>query len=167
MIKKTVEKAINDQIKQEIYSAYLYLSMSAYCESVNLSGLAHWMRIQFDEEMAHALRLFDFLINRGGRVTLQAIEKPPADFASPLEIFQQALEHEKNVTAMIEKLYETAAKENDYATQVELQWFISEQVEEEKSAGAIVEQLKLVGKDNAAMLMLDRQLASRTVEKVG
>src|SRR5215203_264239 len=132
--KQPVQDAINNQINKELFSAYVYLSMSGYCESINLPGFAHWMRMQAQEEVSHGMRLFDYVNNRGGRVELQAIEKPPTDFQSPLALMQGTLEHEQRVTAMIEKLYELAAKENDYATQAELQWFIIEQVEEEKNA---------------------------------
>lgn len=164
MLNETVEKAINEQIKNEFYSAYLYLSMSAYCERINLGGFANWMRLQYEEETAHALRLFDFLNDREGNVKLLTIQQPPSEFSSPLEIFREVLAHEKKVTAMIHELYALSVKENDYPTQVEMQWFITEQVEEEKSASEIVEQLKMVGDDNTALLMLDRQLAARTAE---
>ncbi|HEX9654171.1 MAG TPA: ferritin [bacterium] len=158
---KTVETAINEQIKHEMDSAYLYLSMAAYCESKNLSGFAHWMRKQFEEEMGHALRLYDFVIDRGGRVLLNAIEKPTADFGAPAEIFKKVLEHEQKVTGLINKLYELAVKESDYPTQVELHWFIKEQVEEEKSASSILEQVKMVGEHGPALHRMDRILARR------
>ncbi|MFQ5770503.1 MAG: ferritin [bacterium] len=161
MINKTVENAINAQIKHELDSAYLYLAMSAHCESINLNGFAHWLRSQYEEELSHAMRLFDFLNERGGRVILQSIDQPPADFRSPLEMFKQVLEHEKKVTGLIHQLYELAVKENDYPTQVELQWFITEQVEEEASVGNIVEQLKLAGEHGTALLMMDKHLAKR------
>lgn len=161
MFNKKLQDAINDHIKHELYSAYLYLSMSAHFEGVNLPGFARWMRVQSQEESSHAMKLFDFIHERGGRVVLQAIAQPPGDFKSPLDVFQQALEHEQKVTGMIHRLYELAGKENDYATQVMLQWFITEQVEEEKTAGDIVEQLKMVGEQPAGVFMLDRQLGAR------
>jgi len=117
--------------------------------------------VQWQEELNHALKLAGILTDRGGRVTLQAVEKPPSEFKSPLDVFQQVLAHEQKVTALINKLYEAALKENDYATQVELQWFIQEQVEEEKNAAGIVEQLKMVGDSGTPLIMLDRQLAAR------
>lgn len=163
MINKTVQDAINEQIKKEFYSAYLYLSMAAYCDSINLPGFANWMRLQYQEENAHALRLFDFLNDRGGRVKLLAIEQPPSEFQSPLSLFEEVLAHERKVTGSIHDLYALAVKENDYPTQVEMQWFISEQVEEEKSAGDIVEQLKLAGDNKTALMMLDRELSSRQI----
>ena len=161
MFKQAVQDAINEQINQELYSAYTYLSMSAYCESTNLTGFANWMRMQSREEVAHAMRLYDYVVDRGGRVFLKAIDAPPVDFRSPLDVMQQTLEHEQHVTALIEKLYEVALKETDYATQAALQWFITEQVEEEKNASAIVEQLRMVGDNRTALLMLDMELGKR------
>jgi ferritin len=162
---KTVENAINEQIKHEIDSAYLYLSMAAYCESKNLSGFAHWMRKQFEEEMEHAMKLYDFVIDRGGRVILNAIDKPISDFGAPEDIFQKVLDHEQKVTGLINKLYEVAIKENDYPTQVELHWFIKEQVEEEKNANSVLEQLKMVGEHGPALHRLDRILARRGAQE--
>ena len=161
MLSKTLEEAINDQIKNELYSAYLYLSMSAYLEANNMPGSARWMRLQSQEETSHAMKLFDYMYDRGNRVVLQAIDQPPSEFASALDIFEKALGHEQKVTGMINRIYELAVKENDYPTQVELQWFITEQVEEEKSAGDIVEQLKIVGEHGPSMIMLDRALGAR------
>jgi len=161
MINKHVEEAINEQIKNEFFSAYLYLSMSAYCEFINLPGFAQWMRMQYEEEMAHALRLFDFLIDRDGTVDLRVIDKPAAEFKSPLRVFEDVLAHEQKVTKMIHDLYALSVKENDYPTQVEMQWFITEQVEEEKNAGDVVQRLKLAGDDNTALLMLDREMSNR------
>jgi len=164
MLSKEVEKAINNQIKNEYYSSYIYLSMAAYCESINMQGFAKWMRTQSDEEMKHAMRLFDYVIDRDGRVVLQSIPKPPLEFGSLAKIFQQVLDHEREVTSLINKLYELAINDNDHATAVELQWFISEQVEEEKSAKDILGKLKLAGDDPSALLILDRQLSERAVE---
>ncbi len=161
MLSKTLEAAINEQIKNELYSAYLYLSMSAYLEANNMPGSARWMRLQSEEETSHAMKLFDYMNDRGNRVVLQAIDQPPSEFASVLDIFEKALEHEQKVTGMINRIYELAVKENDYPTQVELQWFITEQVEEEKSAGDIVEQLKIVGEHGPSLIMLDRALGAR------
>lgn len=161
MIKPAVQDAINDQINHELFAAYIYLSMSAYFESTNLPGFATWMRAQAQEEIVHGMKLFDFLNDRGGRVVLKAVEAPPTEFKSPLEVFEQALKHEQKVTGMISTLYETAAKANDFAAQVALQWFITEQVEEEKTADLMVEQLKMIGNDRPAMLMLDRELGLR------
>lgn len=161
MLSKAVQDAINEQIKNEFYSAYLYLSMSAHFESGNLQGFAHWMRLQAQEEQGHALKFFDYMHDRGGAVRLQAIDRPPAEWKSSLELFQQVLEHEQMVTGMIHRLYELAAKENDYATEIMLQWFITEQVEEEKNATQIIDQLKLIDAHGTAVLMLDKQLSKR------
>jgi ferritin len=161
MLSKALQNAINGQIQHEFYSAYLYLSMSAHFETVHLPGCARWMRLQSQEEAAHAMKLFDFVLEREGRVVLQAIEQPPAQFKSPVTVFQQALEHERKVTGMIHRLYELAAKENDYATQVMLQWFIEEQVEEERSANDIMEQFKMIGDQPAALFILDKDVGAR------
>jgi len=164
MLGEKLQDAINEQVNKELYSAYLYLSMSAYCEAENLPGFAGWMRAQAQEEVAHAMRFFDYVISRGNRVVLKAIEMPPPIWKSPTEMFEQVLEHERKVTGMINRLYELAVKENDYATQMELQWFITEQVEEEESAGQVVDQLKRVGDQPMGLLMLDRQLGERQAE---
>lgn len=161
MLSKTIQDAFNTQVKNEIESAYLYLAMAQYCESVNLSGFAHWLTEQWEEELEHAEKLMGYMNDKGGRVLLEAIAKPPADFASPTKVFEEVFAHEQKVTSLINQLYALALKENDYATQVELQWFIKEQVEEEKNAEAILNQLKMVGESGAPLLMIDRQLANR------
>ncbi len=161
MLAKAVQDAMNEQIKTEFYSAYQYLSMAAYCESVNLPGFAHWMRIQAREEVEHAMKFYDFVLDRGGRVLLQAIDQPVIEFGSPREVFEQALEHEQKVTATINELYTLAVEENDYASQAFLQWFVTEQVEEEKNAGDVVETLKMIGDKSEALFLLDRELGSR------
>ena len=166
MISPTVQSALNDQIKHEFFSSYLYLAMSAYFETLSLPGFARWMRLQSQEEQAHAMKFFDFVNDRGGSVELQAIEQPPGEFQSPLDVFEQALGHERRVTALIHRLYELTLKENDYATQTLLQWFITEQVEEEKNASQIVEQLKMTGGEPAALLLLDHALRGRGGEGV-
>jgi len=167
MFKQPVQDAINDQINKELFSAYVYISVSAYCESNNLPGFAHWMRQQSKEEVAHAMRLYDFVLDRGGRVVLTAIAAPPVEFKSILDVMQQTYEHEQRVTAMIERLYEVASKEQDYATQTMLQWFITEQVEEEKNASLILEQLKMVGDARSALLLLDMEMGKRGPEAQG
>jgi len=161
MLSKSLQDAINEQIKNEIQSAYLYLAMAQHCHSVNLPGFAHWLTKQWHEELEHAMKFMGHVNDRGGRVVLGAIEKPKAEYASPLAVFKQVLEHEQKVTAMIHKLYALALKENDYPVQIELQWFIKEQVEEEKNATEIVEQLKMIGDSGTPLIMLDRQLGSR------
>lgn len=165
MLNKALQKAINEQIKNELSSGYLYLSMSAHFVAVNLPGFARWMRLQSQEEVSHAMKLFDFIHERGGRAVLQAIDQPPAEFKSPLDVFQQVLEHERKVTGMIHRLYELAVKENDYATQVMLQWFITEQVEEEKGPSEVVAQLKMIGDQGAALFMLDKELGARETDR--
>lgn len=159
-----VLNALNDQIKHELYSAYVYLSVSAYCERLSLPGFAHWMRLQSQEEVAHAMKLFDYINDRGGMVTLQTIDAPATEFGSAQAIAEKALEHERRVTGLIERLYGLAVQEGDYATQALMQWFITEQVEEEKNAGLLVDQLKMVGENRSALLMLDMELGKRQPE---
>jgi len=161
MLGEKLQNAINDQIKEELYSAYLYLSMAAHFEDANLPGFAHWMRLQSQEELAHGLKFFDFIAGRNGRVRLQALPQPPTDFGSPQSIFQQALEHEQHITARIHALYELALKESDHASRSLLQWFVDEQVEEERNAQTIVDTLKMTGEGGMALMMLDRQLGAR------
>lgn len=158
---KKLCKAINDQIKNEFYSAYLYLSMAAYFESINLGGFAHWMRKQAKEEQGHAMKIFDFLRDRGVVVILQAIPEPPNSFSSPKQVFEETLKHEQKVTELIDKLYALSNQGGDNASAVFLQWFITEQVEEEKNATTILEQLKIIKPDSPALFMLDRALAQR------
>lgn len=159
----TMHDAMNEQIKNEFYSAYLYLSMSAYFETINLPGFAHWMQIQVQEEVGHAMKLYNFINERGGRVVLQAIDQPPAEFDSPLNVFERTLEHEEKVTGMIHQLYALSIQEQDYPSQIFLQWFVTEQVEEEDSVTKIMATLKLIGDDRHALLMLDRELGSRVL----
>jgi ferritin len=161
VLSKKLQDAINAQIRDELYSAYLYLSMAAYSEEANLPGFAHWMRLQNQEEVSHAMKLFDYVNERGGRVVLHAIDQPPTDFESPLSTFEMTLEHEQKVTGLIHNLYELALDEKDYPTQVMLQWFIEEQVEEEDSASQILETLKMIGKQGHALVMFDRALGQR------
>lgn len=160
MDKKLVE-AINEQIKNELYSAYLYLSMAAYFDSENLEGFAHWMKVQAKEEVEHAMKFYGFLNDRGERVILEAIEKPPSNFSSPVDVFEKTLKHEKKVTALIGKLYDLAEKVKDKAAVILLQWFITEQVEEEKNASSILEKLKMIGNKPQGILMVDGHMAKR------
>ena len=151
MSNTAVMSALNGQIGKEFYSSHLYLSMAAFLESSNLPGFAAWMRLQAEEERAHAMRLFDYVVDSGGRITLEAIAAPPSDFGAPINTMERTLEHEQEITASINALYELAVKENDYRTQVQLQWFITEQAEEEKSVSDIVEQLKMAGDSGPAL----------------
>ncbi|MDE3057683.1 MAG: ferritin [Bacteroidota bacterium] len=161
MLSQIIQDALNEQIKNELFSAYLYLSMSAYCAEASLPGFAQWMRLQSGEENTHAMKIFSYILERTGHVELQALEKPQSKFASPMALFKQVLEHEKKVTGMINNLYELAVKEKDYPTEIMLEWFITEQLEEEKTAGEIIQLLTMVGENGPALLMLDRQLAAR------
>jgi ferritin len=161
MLSKKMQDAMNEQINKELYSAYLYLSMGAWAEAQSLPGFAHWMHEQFEEETAHALKFFDYIVDRGGRVTLKAIDAPEVEFKSPRAMFEKVLAHEQFVTSLIHKLYALAVKENDYPSQVLLQWYISEQVEEEKHAAYIVDTLKAIGEKGQALVMMDRELAKR------
>jgi ferritin len=161
MISKTLQDAINEQINKELYSSYLYLSMAAHFEAANLPGFAHWMRVQYQEEVAHAMKFFDFLNDRGGKVVLKAIDQPQTEWKTSLEIFEMVYEHEQLVTGLINKLYELALKEKDYPTQVLLHWYIDEQVEEEAHATEILATLKMAGEKGQALVMMDRALAKR------
>jgi ferritin len=164
MISKAMQDAINEQINKELYSSYLYLSMAAYFEDKNLAGFAKWMHMQADEEREHGMKFYEHLVDRGGRVTLKAIDAPKTEWASSMEVFQEVAAHEAKVTASIYALYELALKEKDYPAQVLLQWFINEQVEEEKNAAEIVANLQLIEERGTAVLMLDKQLGKRGKE---
>lgn len=161
MISSKMQDAINKQMQAEFFSAYLYLAMSAYCEEQNLKGFAHWLKLQYEEEISHATKLMDYLMERDGKVILQAIEAPPADFGTPGDIFAKVLEHERHVTALINGLYETSLAEKDYASQIFLQWFISEQVEEEANATEILEKLKMIPEKSGAIFQIDKELGKR------
>jgi len=161
MISKKMEAALNDQINAELYSAYLYLSMVAYFESVNLPGFATWMRVQTQEEVMHAMKMYDYINERGGRVILKAIDEPQAKWKSPLAAFEAAYKHEQLVTGRINDLLDLAIKEKDHAANTFLQWFVNEQVEEETSADAVVQQLKMAEGAPGAMFMIDREMGQR------
>jgi ferritin len=161
MIDKAVLDSMNEQIKHELYSAYIYLSMSAYCESANLHGFANWLSVQAGEEQGHAMKFYKYILDRGGKVTLQAIPQPPVDFTSPLAIFQQVYEHEQKVTGLINAIYEVAIAKKDVASQICLQWFITEQVEEEKNASQILDMLNKIGPSVGSLYQLDHQLGKR------
>jgi ferritin len=164
MLSKKLENAINKQINAELWSAYLYLSMSAYFESINLSGFANWMRVQGQEELGHAMRFYKHVVERRGRVAVSAITAPPINWKSPLNTFEEAFKHEQKVTGMIDNLANMAAAEKDYATANMLQWFIDEQVEEELSTDTIAQKLKMIGTNTGGLYMLDRELAQRKVK---
>ena len=159
MLSERMQEALNKQVNWELYSAYLYLSMSSYLESKGLAGAAHYMKAQAQEEMIHAMKIFDFINERGGRALLSSIEGPPTEWDSPLAVFEHAYEHEQHVTSLINGLMDLALEERDHATQIFLQWFVSEQVEEEASASAVVEQLKLAG--DKGLFLVDKELGQR------
>ena len=160
----TLQESFDDQINAELASAYLYLSMAAYFEDLNLPGFAHWMRMQNEEETSHAMRFFDYVHDRGGRATLQAIVQPENDFHSPLDVMERTLEHERKVTALINRMYQLAIEESDYAAQVMLQGLIDEQVEEEKVAEELVEHLRIIDGDGTGLLQMDERMGARTAE---
>jgi len=158
MLSKTLQNGFNDQIQKELYSSYLYLAMAAHFESVNLPGFASWMKKQADEERGHAMRLWGHVCARGSKVELKAIEQPPTAFGKPLEVFQQVLAHEQKVTGWLNALYALALKEGDTAAQIFLQWFLNEQVEEEKTAFDLIEQLKMTGDQSFGALFMDQHV---------
>ncbi|MEW6577888.1 MAG: ferritin [Chloroflexota bacterium] len=164
MLSEKMQAALNKQINAELHSAYIYLSMAAYFEDKNLTGFAHWMRVQAKEELGHAMKFFDFIVERRGRVLLEPVAAVPIEWASPLAVFENALAHEQKVTGLIHGLVNLAIEERDHAANSFLQWFVDEQVEEEASADAIVQQLKLAGDSGVALLMLDRELGARQGE---
>ena len=161
MLSKKMQAAINTQINKEIYSAYLYLSMAAYCESINLKGFASWMTVQVQEELSHAQKFFNYLPERGGNVILQPIDGPETEWDSPQALFEHVYEHEQFVTSLINGLVKLAREEEDYATESFLKWFIDEQVEEEASASEVVEKIKLAGDRGGGLFMLDKDLGAR------
>ena len=163
MISGKLEKALNKHLNLELFSAYLYAAMAAYFEHKNLNGFGNWMRIQFQEEMAHAAKFYDYVHDVGGRVELDAIAKPPSEYKSPLAVFEDALAHERNVTKAVYKLVDLAIGESHHATSTFLQWFVTEQVEEEKAADDIVKRLQLVGNSPEGLFMMDRELGQRVL----
>ena len=161
MLKKKMLKAFNGQINAEMYSAYLYLSMESYFQSISLDGFAAWMRGQVQEELMHAMKFYDFVNERGGRVVLDTIKKPESDWKSPLAAFEHILRHEQLVTSLINDLMELAIQEKDHASKIFLQWFVSEQVEEEASVGAVVDKLKLIQDNSSGLFLLDAEMGKR------
>lgn len=164
MLSKSILKEMNEQIKHEFYSAYLYLSMAAYAESINMAGVANWYHIQAGEELEHGMKFFEHIVERGEKVELLAIDKPVVNFPSVKATFDQSYEHELKVTARINLIYNLAVQEKDYASQIFLQWFITEQVEEEKNASEIVGMLKMIGDNVNGLFALDHQLSKRKKE---
>jgi len=161
MISKKMEKALNEQVNAELFSAYLYLSMEAYFKSMNLNGFANWMRVQTQEEITHAMKIYEFINERGGRIILKTVDGPDTEWDSPLTVFKAVYEHEQKVTGLINNIVNLAIEEKDHATNTFLQWFVNEQVEEESSADDMVQQLKMMEKAPGGLFMLDRELAQR------
>ncbi len=160
MLSKKLEDALNEQMNWEIYSAHIYLSMSSHFAQKGLGGIAQWMNAQYKEEMFHAMKFFDYILEAGGKAQLGQIDAPPLTWESPLAAFEEALEHERDVTARINRIADLAVEEKNHAVGIFLQWFISEQIEEEDSVGDIVDKMKLVS-DGSGLFMLDRDLGAR------
>ena len=161
MMKKKIQDAFNDHLNAESFSAHLYMSMSAHLQSVNLKGMASWMRLQADEETMHEMKFFDYILTRGGKVVLDRVNAPPTEWDSPLAIFEAAYGHEQMISAKINALVDLSLAESDHASNAFLQWFVTEQVEEEESVSEVVDQLRLIGDDRGALFMLDRELGQR------
>jgi ferritin len=161
MLSRKMEAALNEQLNKEIYSAYLYMSMSAYSTHIGLKGFANWFMVQYQEEMVHAMKFYDYINDQGSQVKLMAIDAPPTEFTSPLDMFEKTLKHELFVTKRINDLVDLAINEKDHATNIFLQWFVTEQIEEEANDNDIIAKLKLVSKKGDALLMLDREVAAR------
>lgn len=161
MLSNKMVKALNKQINNEIYSAYLYLSMSAYSTFKGLKGFANWFMVQYQEEMTHAMKIYDYVNDQGRQVKLMTIAQPPTEFGSPSKMFEKTLEHEKFVTRCINDLVNLAMKEKDHATKIFLQWFVTEQIEEEANDNEIISKLKLVGNEGNGLFMIDKELAAR------
>jgi len=161
VLSEKMVEALNKQINREIYSAYLYLSMSAYSTFKGLKGFANWFMVQYQEEMTHTMKIYDYVNDQGGKVKLMTVAEPPTEFGSPLEMFEKTLEHEKFVTKCINDLVDLAIERKDHATRIFLQWFVTEQIEEEANDNEIITKLKLVGKEGNGLFMIDKELASR------
>lgn len=161
MISKTMQDALNAQVNLEQYSAQLYLAMSAHCAGKSFKGFAHWLTVQAAEETAHASKIIGFMLDRGGRLELKAIEAPPTDFGSIIQVFEQTLAHEKTITGRISALFDQARQEKDHATEIALQWYVTEQVEEELRVGEIVDHLRAVGDQGGAIWYLDSKMGKR------
>lgn len=162
MINKRVEEELNKQVNAEMYSAYLYLSMSAYCADNNLAGFSHWMQLQFEEEQAHAMKFFQYILDRGGKVELKQINQPKHEWDGIIDVFDAVLKHEQHITKMINDLVNVAMEERDHATVNLLQWYVSEQVEEEATVSDLLDQLRLIEGKGAGLFMLDREAKLRT-----
>jgi len=161
MIHKSIEDALNTQINLEQYSAQLYVAMSAHCEGKSFRGFGHWLRVQAQEETAHAMKLVTFVLDRGGQLELKALPSPPKDFGSIIQVFEKILEHEKSISTSINALFELSRQQKDYASEITLQWYVTEQVEEEANVGRILEQLRAVGEKGGGIWYLDSKMGKR------
>lgn len=161
MLAERMEEALNGQINKELYSGYLYLAMSAYCSQQGIPGAAHWFMAQVQEESMHGMKMYEYVQQKGGRVILSPIDAPPSEFGTISELFEIVLAHEEDVTASVNDLMDIALEEHDHATRIFLEWFVSEQVEEEANVRDIIDQLKMAGDHNASLMMIDRELAQR------
>jgi len=161
MLSKKIEKALNEQLNKEMYSAYLYMSMSAHSTNIGLSGFANWFMVQYHEEMEHAMKIYNYINEQGGKVKLMAIDEPPSVFKGPMDMFQKTLKHEQFITKSINDLMDLAIKEKDHATQIFLQWFVTEQIEEEGNDNEIIDKLKLAGDKGNGLFMIDKELGAR------
>jgi ferritin len=161
MLNDKIEAALNDQLQKELQSAYVYLAMSASCEASSLPGMASWLRTQWQEEIGHAMKFYNFIVDRDGRVELKALDAPKTDYGSALEVFEEALRNEQEVTAAINDLYQLVSQERDFASQALLDWFVTEQVEEEASVQQIIDDLTRVGDQGEGLFLLDRELGQR------
>jgi ferritin len=161
MIHKSIEEALNTQINLEQYSSQLYLAMSAHCEGKSFRGIGHWLRVQAQEETAHAMKLVTFLLDRGAQLELKPLAAPPKDFGSIIQVFEKILEHEKSITASINALFELSRQHKDYASEITLQWYVTEQVEEEANVGQLLEQLRAVGEKGGGIWYLDSKMGKR------
>jgi ferritin len=164
MISPKMQGALNTQINLEQYSAQLYLAMSAHCDSLSFKGFAHWLKVQAGEETAHAMKLIAFLLDRDGRLELQSIAAPPKEFGGVIQVFEKTLDHETGITGKINALFELARVEKDYASEITLQWYVSEQVEEESNVGQIVDQLRAVGDQGGGIWYLDSKMGKRAAK---
>lgn len=167
MISEKIQSALNEQLKEEFFSSYLYLSMAAYFEEKNLKGFAHWFRIQSQEENMHGIKFFNFIVQKGGKVSLKQIDAPKIDWNSILEVFTDSLKHEQKITGLINKLTELSMNEKDYATHTFLQWFITEQVEEEANVHELIQKLEMIGDNKSGLFLLDNELGSRVAAPAG
>jgi len=164
MIGKKMESALNEQVNRELYSAYLYMSMSSFSDRIGLKGFANWFMVQYHEEMLHAMKIYEYIMRQGGKVKLMNLQEPPSEFDSPLDMFEKTLAHERFITKSINDLVDLAIAERDHATQIFLQWYVTEQIEEEENDNDIIAKLKLVGtgtENNNGLFLLDKELATR------